>query len=84
MLVDYTKVSHIYIVCGKTDMRRGIDGLAAIIMEQYELDVYSDALFLFCGGSLNKFKALYWEDDGFLLPAYDVAYKTSHLPRVIY
>lgn len=67
MIVDYTKVGHIYVVCGKTDMRRGIDGLASIIMEQYELDIYSDSLFLFCGGSLNKFKALYWEGDGFLL-----------------
>jgi transposase len=26
-----------------------------------------DALFLFCGGSLDRFKALYWEGDGFLL-----------------
>ena len=67
MIVDYTKVTHIYIVCGKTDMRRGIDGLAAIIMDQYELDVYSDALFLFCGGKLDRFKALYWMGDGFLL-----------------
>lgn len=47
MLVDYTKVSHIYIVCGKTDLRRGIDGLAGIVLNQYQLDVYSDALFLF-------------------------------------
>lgn len=48
-------------------MRRGIDGLASIILEQYDLDIYSDALFLFCGGILNKFKALYWEGGGFLL-----------------
>ncbi|MGX7200472.1 IS66 family insertion sequence element accessory protein TnpB [Enterococcus nangangensis] len=67
MIVDYTKVKHIYIVCGQTDMRRGIDGLAAIITEQYELDIYSDALFLFCGGRLDRFKALYWDGDGFLL-----------------
>ncbi|WP_022796629.1 IS66 family insertion sequence element accessory protein TnpB, partial [Bavariicoccus seileri] len=46
MIIDYTKVKHIYIVCGKTDMRRGIDGLAGIITDQYDLDVYSDALFL--------------------------------------
>ncbi|MGL9970505.1 IS66 family insertion sequence element accessory protein TnpB [Enterococcus sp. DIV1420a] len=61
MIVDYTKVKYIYIVCGKTDMRRSIDGLAAIIMDQYALDAYSDVLFLFCGGRLDRFKALYWE-----------------------
>jgi hypothetical protein len=42
MIIDYTKIEHIYIVCGKTDMHRGIYGLAAIIMDQYEFDVYSD------------------------------------------
>lgn len=29
MIVDYTKVDHIYLVCGKTDMRKSIDGLDA-------------------------------------------------------
>lgn len=31
MIIDYTKVKHIYIVCGKTDMRRGIDGLVGLL-----------------------------------------------------
>lgn len=26
-MLDYTKVSKIYLVCGKTDLRKGIDGL---------------------------------------------------------
>ncbi len=30
MLVDYTKVQNIFIVCGKTDMRRGILGVSLI------------------------------------------------------
>lgn len=67
MLIDYSAVKSIYIVCGKTDMRRGIDGLASIILDQYELNIYSDALFLFCGNSLDRFKALYWDGDGFIL-----------------
>ncbi|MGX7026045.1 IS66 family insertion sequence element accessory protein TnpB [Vagococcus hydrophili] len=67
MVLDYTKIQTIYIVCGKTDLRRGIDGLASIIMNQYELDVYSDALFLFCGNRSDRFKALYWQGDGFIL-----------------
>lgn len=67
MLIDYSTVENIYIVCGKTDMRRGVDGLASIVLNQFKLDVYSDSLFLFCGNSLNKFKALYWDGDGFVL-----------------
>lgn len=66
-LIDYSQVKHIFIVCGKTDMRRGIDGLAAIVTDTYDLDVFSEALFLFCGGKTDRFKALYWDQDGFLL-----------------
>lgn len=58
-LVDLTQVENIFIVCGKTDMRRQIDGLAATITEEYDMDVYNDALFLFCGGNKDRFKALY-------------------------
>ncbi|RUS57090.1 transposase, partial [Kurthia sp. 3B1D] len=31
MKTDFTKVKNIYIVCGRTDMRKGIDGLAALV-----------------------------------------------------
>lgn len=30
MLGDISRVEHIYLACGYTDMRRGIDGLAQI------------------------------------------------------
>ena len=66
MLKDI-KVSKIYIVCGHTDMRKSINGLAAIIQEQFDLDLFSDSLFLFCGRRRNHLKALLWEDDGFIL-----------------
>ena len=61
------KVSEIYIVCGHTDMRKSIDGLAAIVQEQYELDLFTESIFLFCGRHRNRLKALLWEDDGFIL-----------------
>ncbi len=66
-LIDFTQVENIFIVCGKTDMCRQIDGLAATITEKYDMDIYNGALFLFCGGNKDRFKALYWEGDGFLL-----------------
>lgn len=59
MIIDYNQLESVYIVCGKIDMRRGIDGLASIIMDQYEMDVYSNALFLFCGNRSDRFKELY-------------------------
>ena len=38
MLVDFTKVKNIFIVCSKTDMRKGIDGLARIVQYEYNMD----------------------------------------------
>ena len=58
---------NIYVVCGRTDMRKSIDGLASMIQERFKLDPFSDSLFLFCGRSKDKMKALLWEGDGFLL-----------------
>ena len=57
----------VYIVTGYTDMRKGIDGLAAIVQGKLSLDPYSKALFLFCGKNPRKLKGLLWEGDGFLL-----------------
>ena len=57
----------VYIVCGYTDMRRSIDGLAAIIQQNFGLEPCSGSLFLFCGKRRDRMKALLWEGDGFLL-----------------
>ena len=37
MLADISNVDAIYIVCGRTDMRKSIDGLCAIIQEQFSM-----------------------------------------------
>lgn len=66
MLSDFSG-SKVYLACGYTDLRRGIDGLATIVEQQFKLDPCSDALFLFCGRRTDRIKALYWEGDGFLL-----------------
>jgi transposase len=68
MLNDASGFKRIYIACGQTDLRRGIEGLASIIRFQFKLDPYDkDTLFLFCGKKNNRIKGLLWEGDGFLL-----------------
>ena len=57
----------IYIACGYTDLRRGIDALAGIIQQEFNLDPFQNSLFLFCGRKTDRIKALLWEGDGFLL-----------------
>lgn len=56
-----------YIACGYTDLRKGIDGLAALVQSQFQLDPFTNTLFLFCGRRCDRIKALYWEGNGFVL-----------------
>ena len=67
MLGDLSGVSKIYIITGRTDMRRSFDGLMAIIKDTYQLDPYANALYLFCGRKSNTIKALHFDKDGFVL-----------------
>ena len=48
-------------------MRKSIDGLSAIVSQNFKLNPFENALFLFCGGKRDRMKALLWEGDGFLL-----------------
>ncbi len=56
-----------YIAYGYTDLRRGIDGLAAIVQQEFSLDPFTNTLFLFCGRRWDRIKALYWEGNSFIL-----------------
>ncbi|EGC04390.1 IS66 family insertion sequence element accessory protein TnpB [Ruminococcus albus] len=67
MIGDVSRTENIYIVCGYTDMRKAIDGLAAIVQQNFKLDVFSESLFLFCRKRCDRIKALLWEEDGFVL-----------------
>ena len=67
MLGDITAVDEIYIVCGRTDMRKSIDGLCAIIKDKLHMDPEGSALYLFCGRRADRIKALLKEPDGFVL-----------------
>ena len=67
MLNDFTGADQVYIACGYTDLRKGIDGLARLVQQQFELDPFTNTLFLFCGRRRDRIKGLYWEKDGFIL-----------------
>ena len=59
MLTDFNGADRVYIACGYTDLRRGIDGLASVVESQFHLDSFSRTLFLFCGRRRDRIKALY-------------------------
>ena len=40
MLNDFTGADKVYIACGYTDLRKGIDGLARLVQQQFKLDPF--------------------------------------------
>ena len=55
----------IYVATGATDLRRSIDGLAALVRERFNLDPLSGHLFLFRNRRGDRLKILAWDQGGF-------------------
>ena len=60
MIGDISKAEHIYIAVGYTDMRKQIDGLSAIVQQNFKLDPFSNSVFLFCGRNTRTMMVLYY------------------------
>ena len=57
----------IFLSTGIVDMRKSINGLAAIVENDFDLDLYDDVMFMFVNGAKDKVKILHWDKDGFIL-----------------
>lgn len=57
----------VYLACGVTDMRKGIDGLAALAQEVIKQKVTTGAVFAFRGKRGDRIKLLMWDGQGFCL-----------------
>jgi transposase len=67
MIINSIPAENIFIACGYVDMRRSIDGLAAMVKQVFKMEPCSRNLYLFCGRRSDRIKALWWENDGFVL-----------------
>jgi len=66
-MLNAATVTHVYLARGSTDLRKSIDGLAAIVQEEFQLDPFSSSLFVFCNRGRDKLKILHWDHNGFWL-----------------
>lgn len=67
MLGDISRAQKIYLVTGRTDMRKSFDGLMSVIRDACQLGPYANAPYLFCGRKHDTLKALYFDRTGFVL-----------------
>jgi transposase len=60
---------HVWLACGRTDMRKGFDGLSALVQQQLGKDPFSGQLFVFRGRRGDLVKVLSWDGQGLWLYA---------------
>ena len=59
--------TRVWLAAGVTDMRKGFDGLSALVQGQLVQDPFSGHLFLFRSKRGDYLKILYWDGSGFCL-----------------
>jgi len=72
----------IYLCAEPTDMRKGHDGLSALVQHRLELDVFSGHLFVFVSRRGDRVKVLFWDNGGFVLLYKRLERGRFRLPRI--
>jgi transposase len=60
-------MTKVWLACGITDMRKGIDGLAVLVQQALEQNPHSGALFAFWGKRGHLVKLLWYDGQGMCL-----------------
>lgn len=66
-MIRFDDIKEIYLIAGATDLRKGIDGYAALISSELHRSPTDNSLYIFCNGNRNKLKCLYYDGTGFWL-----------------
>ena len=67
MILNVALGTKVYLACRPVDMRKGFDGLAAVVATVLKKDPYSGHLFLFRGKQGGYLKVLYYNGSGLCL-----------------
>ncbi|MGH7282806.1 MAG: IS66 family insertion sequence element accessory protein TnpB [Polyangiaceae bacterium] len=66
-MLGLSRSTRIYFATESVDLRRGHDGLCAIVQSTLKEDAYSGALFVFLGMRMDRCKILFWERGGLVV-----------------
>lgn len=82
LFLDMPKELRFFLCTGYTDLRRSIDGLAAIVEDEYGMNPYAKAMYLFCGRRADRIKILLFDGDCFILQVIRMEETRFQWPRV--
>ena len=75
-------ISRVHLCREPVDMRKLIDGLAALVSHVLKADPFSSELFVFVNRQRNKLKILAWDQSGFILLYKRLERERFHWPKL--
>lgn len=71
----------IYLAIEPVDLRKGFEGLGAIVRAQWEMDLFAGHLFVFVGRRRDRCKVLFWDRGGLVIYFKRLEKGVFRLPR---
>lgn len=81
-MLSFSSARRIFLARAATDMRRGIDTLASMVLSELGGDPRSGDCFVFVGRDRRRLKVLVWDEGGYWLCAKRLDAGTFALPRL--
>jgi len=81
-MLSISPVVKIFVYGQPADLRRGYDGLAAIVQHAMQEDPLSGSLFVFVNKRGNRIKLLYWDDTGYAIWMKRLEVGSFELPKL--
>jgi transposase len=72
----------VHLAADPIDLRRGHDGLVALVQNTWKLDPYEGNLFVFLGRRCDRVKVLFWDRNGFVVYYKRLSQGRFRLPKI--
>jgi transposase len=59
------RAARVWLVLGRTDMRKGVNGLSALVSGRLGFDPMDGSYYVFCGRKRDTVKILYYDKNGY-------------------
>ena len=75
--------ARVYLATEPVDLRRGHDGLTALVRGRFKMDPLEGHLFVFVGRRIDRVKVLFWDRGGFVVYYKRFARGRFQMPKVV-
>jgi len=66
-MLRLTENTRVYVAARAVDFRKAINGLAALVIEQFEIAPNDGSVYVFYNRGTDRVKCLFWDKNGFVL-----------------